>query len=1229
MKKIFFAILFIMAAGLSSAAAADTAVDAYWSVSSVNSSGYVIKSSENGGKGNLPALEIENIAGENVILECKIPEYMIKGRECTLSFYYKASGITDYEKSVYSVMQGDAETQKTFSNKSYWLKATATPEQVNAGEKFVFKINLAERGMNVKISDFRLTDTNGETVYSYDYTKSAYTDWQGWTASSDEFEGRLHKGGGTDGKSDYITISKISEEKALKSVIQTIPLSKLKRGETYTLSYDYFGNNLDFDKWGNVEHTNQNWVQSATYLGNTDEWKHIEKDITLTNSADLNVMFRMRSKNAAVSIANLKLTKKGDSKNILFNSDFSVYGFEKLPQMSGYEYNSETGMLTWERPDNLSGYYNISVYCENVLKGVYNSFSEAANIGTGLEKIVLYTEDLTGNKSEGKTIISGDENYNLRPFYLKSSSAYTFTFKGKEYILLDAGSSNSSKFMVMCKDIVKVRSFDNDNTQKFDSEDSNNLAYYLNNTMLSEGVLPDEIINAVDNSHVWQTEAGYSGGNCPEAYSGVMGIAVLSENEYLKYKDKIGVVDDFYGKYSAWWLRTGEKNNALIKVLRFSASYYDMIARWDSKEWCAVRPVFYLNRSFFVNNSVENMGEGVKKILCEEYAPFEYESVFKAENTECDSKQAFLVNAEYLSGGKKVVQGYDKKAVDIFVAAEGGSSDEEINLFAAYYDENGALISVEMSEHMLYANTLNYIVHNGSNADWTDVKTFLWKQNQAPLSDSVQRGEYMTKISVSDASLGNIYTDNRQVQFNITAQKGETIDYSVKDFWNNEVLSGEFKAEDNQFLWTLPSQQPGYFTIEFGYKNQETIKKIFCVVEEHDFKESGNPFFGVNAHLDWAQYGWKPEILDIIAIAGAKSIRTGHSWGSAETEKGVYKIPDTRYIDYIKKYNMTLNFTSGYNNKLYDGGMVPYSSDGAKAFAKYQLEVLKILGDTVTELDVYNEFYGGFGHLYGGGPARSQSKYYYQLLKESYDLIKPIYPNLQILATATNGSGYCGEENWYENLLKLGAAEKADGIFPHQYYTNKPPEEILSSYADFFEDNNKKYNSDNLKLYVTEYGASTYTGGVSEETAAKYAIRSNILWISKGAKKAYWYDFMDDGNSANDKEHNFGLVHSYTSPKGAYAPKPAYVAYAVMTRQLDGFDFKCLEQTADGIYIGRFENGSEKLSVVWATTGKNLNINISNGSITDIMGGEKDINGAVQLNINDEPIYIHGEWTYF
>lgn len=196
----------------------------------------------------------------------------------------------------------------------------------------------------------------------------------------------------------------------------------------------------------------------------------------------------------------------------------------------------------------------------------------------------------------------------------------------KEFVILDAN-SDESEYFVIAKDVYGNKQYDPNNTQKFDVEDTNNIAYWLNNDFVMSGngngnALPSEILKYIDFDHIWTTEAGYSGGNCPEDYTFKAGLALMSQTEYVHYAGRFGIKDNTSN--GGWWLRTGRGlQGAKGLVLRVGLTGdAGTTAGWDSNyaNGSGVKPVFWLKREFFANVELAaGMGEIVQDILKKYY----------------------------------------------------------------------------------------------------------------------------------------------------------------------------------------------------------------------------------------------------------------------------------------------------------------------------------------------------------------------------------------------------------------------------------------------------------------------------------------------------------------------------------------------------------------------------------------------------------------------------------
>ena len=228
---------------------------------------------------------------------------------------------------------------------------------------------------------------------------------------------------------------------------------------------------------------------------------------------------------------------------------------------------------------------------------------------------------------------------------------------------------------------------------------------------------------------------------------------------------------------------------------------------------------------------------------------------------------------------------------------------------------------------------------------------------------------------------------------------------------------------------------------------------------------------------------------------------------------------------------------------------------------------------------------------------------------------------------------------WLEQLFKLGALEYMDAVSVHPYSFPRQPDtqkESLSALLLRLQDLIKKHNHGEPKpLHLTELGWPTHRGatGVSGLDSARYAVRSFVTSLAIGVEKVYWYTLLNTGMKRTNREHNFGLLRHPDDPLGAYTPKPAYVALAVLARQLTGATFVAQERTPDPVYSFLFERAGKPLRVLWTPrrraqeTTAVVDLTSSRAdkpfTVTDMMGKTQE--AGPSLTLTGSPVYVYGE----
>ena len=113
-----------------------------------------------------------------------------------------------------------------------------------------------------------------------------------------------------------------------------------------------------------------------------------------------------------------------------------------------------------------------------------------------------------------------------------------------------------------------------------------------------------------------------------------------------------------------------------------------------------------------------------------------------------------------------------------------------------------------------------------------------------------------------------------------------------------------------------------------------------------------------------------------------------------------------------------------------------------------------------------------------------------------------------------------------------------------------------------------------------------------------------------------WHDLKYDGTSLNYNEHNFGLVHNDSF---GWAPKPAFVALAVLARALNG------RQVGDWSYAENLwrvpmEGTGGRVTAVWAENGS-ATVTVAPGATVYDMFGQP-IAAEATLTVGWDPVYV-------
>jgi hypothetical protein len=303
--------------------------------------------------------------------------------------------------------------------------------------------------------------------------------------------------------------------------------------------------------------------------------------------------------------------------------------------------------------------------------------------------------------------------------------------------------------------------------------------------------------------------------------------------------------------------------------------------------------------------------------------------------------------------------------------------------------------------------------------------------------------------------------------------------------------------------------------------------------------------------------------------AGVKWSREDFSWQRIEPQPGEFhwdyydKLLDTARRNGITVYAIVGYWTSWSKN---------YTSEGVDQYVAFLRQLVRRYQDRIKQWEIWNEpnifFWQGPKALYA------------EMLKKSYKAIKETDPAAQVLGLSTAGIDF----KFIDEMLRLGA--------PFDVLTIHPYRKQFDDRA-FIDD--LKRVSEQVKLpeglprpvWLTEMGWATHVPHhalrqdfepVTQRAQAELLARVYLCSIVSGVEpRTFWYDFRDDGSDPFYFEHTLGTLRQDGRPK------PAYLAYATLTRVLEGMKFAGAVDASAGNFAFHFrsdhEGGGEVIAV--------------------------------------------------
>lgn len=354
---------------------------------------------------------------------------------------------------------------------------------------------------------------------------------------------------------------------------------------------------------------------------------------------------------------------------------------------------------------------------------------------------------------------------------------------------------------------------------------------------------------------------------------------------------------------------------------------------------------------------------------------------------------------------------------------------------------------------------------------------------------------------------------------------------------------------------------------------------------------SALPDAGVVTHF--AQPHAAPErVMPLIRRAGFSWFRDELYWDAIERKPGRFTFPRAydRYLEVAARIGLKPLIVLDYGNARAYPGLFggpqgfPRTAEERALFARYAAQVAARYAKTVKHWEIWNE-----PPL---GPIGIDT--YAALLTSVSAALKRQDPDAYVLACGGGGAGGGPGGDCADALLKQVPHGVFDGVSIHPYMTPFDPDDGYSTppgswvpavniptvwpHLHDMVARQRAANAPPIGVWVTEIGwpSSAASTRMTDAKQAAYLLRSYLLSRRYRAIDAmFWYDFVDDGTNPANSEKNFGLLSE------DLAPKPAYVAAAVLARTVGARAWSRTLVDDGGVRVYQYGTGGDAVIVGW------------------------------------------------
>lgn len=351
--------------------------------------------------------------------------------------------------------------------------------------------------------------------------------------------------------------------------------------------------------------------------------------------------------------------------------------------------------------------------------------------------------------------------------------------------------------------------------------------------------------------------------------------------------------------------------------------------------------------------------------------------------------------------------------------------------------------------------------------------------------------------------------------------------------------------------------------------------------------------------------------IKLLKQLGIKEVRDDIIWKNIEKENGDMNFSSyDKWINNLYENNMELIAILNKPGNLVGNDEKISSDEEVEKFANFAEKFAKRYPQ-VKKYEILNE--PNLKYI-----TQTDMEFYAKTVNEISKRLKTINSDIVIIAGATAGVTY-DEENkvssdtFVKNIVK-NCENNIDSISLHQYDDTKN-----GNWSEYLlKRNNKILNEEGsfINTYITEYGFSTYKGGMSQQEQAQRMIKSKVIYDKYNIETNVLYNSRDSANDIRNRENNYGIF-TYE-----YKPKDSYYELKYFYENFNGSEYIGTINLEEGLETHIYNKDGKPKIITWSNnTEKNITIPYKNFTAKDIYGNEiKNENG--ELTITTSPIYL-------